>query len=247
MRKQRGLAYYIPTWISNSPLDQHRRNDVPPPPKMNAAEHRHRRNGDGCWISYSMRWRGSPPRRSASPSMRRRRRLRGSSHMPQAWRSRPCQGHLRPQGLHRLRRGRRRRRALPPGRQGQARGRGPGGGSQGHRSRHLGGGRRPPGLQARAPCLRHRRARSGQDGPAGGRRARHGQRPAPEALGPPRRLPRRLRQAAGPLPAMVHAARAGKTAGRRQAPASMRAARRSVAPRPFWDHWEKQTATSMLV
>ena len=166
----------------------------------------------GCWISYSMRWRGSPPRRSASPSMRRRRWPRGSSHMPQAWRSRPCQGHLRPQGLHRLRRG-----------------------------------RRPPGLPARAPCLRHRRARSGQDGPAGGRRARHGQRPAPEALGPPRRLPRRLRQAAGPLPAMVHAARAGKTAGRRQAPASMRAARRSVAPRPFWDHWEKQTATSMLV
>ena len=162
----------------------------------------------GCWISYSMRWRGSPPGRSAGPSMRRRRRPRGSSHMLQAWRSRPCQG---------------------------------------HRSRHLGGGRRPPGLPARAPCPRHRRARSDQDGPAGGRRARHGQRPAPEALGPPRRLPRRLRQAAGPLPAMVHAARAGETAGRRQAPASMRAAIRSVAPRPFWDHWEKQTATSMLV
>ena len=81
-------------------------------PKMNAAEHRHRRSGDGCWISYSMRWRGSPPGRSAGPSMRRKRRPRGSSHMPQAWRSRPCQGHLRPQGLHRLRRGRRRRRAL---------------------------------------------------------------------------------------------------------------------------------------
>ena len=62
-------------------------------PKMNAAKHQHRRNGDGCWISCSMRWRGSPPRRSAGPSMRRRRRPRGSSHMPQAMRPpRPVPG-----------------------------------------------------------------------------------------------------------------------------------------------------------
>ena len=40
----------------------------------------------GCWISCSMRWRGSPSRRSASSSMRRRRRSRGSSARRQAMR-----------------------------------------------------------------------------------------------------------------------------------------------------------------
>ena len=243
MRKQRGLAYYIPTWISNSPLDQHRRNDVPPPSKMNAAEHRHRRNGDGCWISYSMRWRGSPPRRSASPSMRRRRRPRGSSHMPQAWRSRPCQGHLRPQGLHRLRRGRRRRRALT--------GAGPGTGPW----------RRQPGASVPAPGRR----------PAPARAA--GARSLPPASPSTQRPGRTCRRTAGPAwptpcagglrsssPASTASPPSGWAAachgscgqsrrdGRMPTGSCEHARRQTIGrPRPFWDHWEKQTATSMLV
>ena len=44
-----------------------------PRPRMNVAKHQHRRDGDGCWTSYSMRWRASSRRKREPHSARRRR------------------------------------------------------------------------------------------------------------------------------------------------------------------------------
>ena len=212
MRKQRGLAYYIPTWISNSPLDQHRRNDVPPPPKMNAAEHRHRRSGDGMLDIILHEMEGLSPEEKREPiDAAKAAAARELAHA--AGMAEPSMPGASPAS----------RPASPAARPAPARAAG---------ARSL-----PP---ASPSTQRPGRTCRRTAGPAWPTRCTGGPRSSSPAstASPP----------SGWTAACHGSCGQDRRDGRMPTGSCEHARRHPIGrPQPFWDHWEKQTATSMLV